>query len=159
MTVVGEYQTAPAVHHPTTNYFNGHIPFSPPLNPLLISFSSIISVQTSSPLFVCWHIAAGRASPAALPLVHVTSHKRHLSNETTGGSPEVISINPFPSSKSLHQTSPPCLLFSFLILSFAPHYPQFLFLFCSFRCFCWRCLLGWMRSSSGLDSKYGSSSH
>ena len=158
VTVVGEYQTAPNNSPPDNQLFQRPYSFFSSSWYSLLSFFQSSLLNILFPLCSLAHCGRPCISGSFTPGAR-DGPKRHLSNETTGGSPEVISINSFPSSKSLHQTSPPCLWFSFPILSFAPRYPQFLFLFCPFGCFCWRCLLGWMRSFSGLDSKYGSSSH
>ena len=99
-----------------------------------------------------------------LPLVHVTAHKRHLSN----GSPEVILLlasvvlSP-PSSNSILPLSSLAFSYSFFFFSHSliPSIFQFTVLFFSFSCFSGSLgvvYLGWMRSSCG-PGKYGSSTY
>lgn len=102
---------------------------------LPVSFDRILFISVC-PLFACFALQP----VLRLPLVHVTAHKRHLSN----GSPEVILLlasivlSP-PSSNSILPPLFPCFpitlffFFSLLILSFLPYSNSPFFSFLIFR--------------------------
>lgn len=128
---------------------------------LPVSFDRILFISVC-PLFACFALQP----VLRLPLVHVTAHKRHLSN----GSPEVILLlasivlSP-PSSNSILPPLFPCFLitlfffFPLLILSFLPSSNSPFFFLPDFPVRCVGVVyLGWMRSSCG-PGKYGSSTY
>lgn len=103
-----------------------------------------------------------RPSHSICPWLHVTPHKRHLSNDGRAGL-----LRSLPLPQSIINLPSPCFKASFSSPSyFFPFIPSlasilnslsFSFLITRWNLFAWR-FVGWVRSSCGLR-KYGSSPH